>query len=642
MTIIKYQITDDGRVKLSFSYNAQVVAAVKSVSVRKYDPQEHAWYVPKSLLPELEEAVRGLAVLQDEATLRANASEDSALENLPVPDLVEGKFYVSWVTADTVRLHFLPFVREFVEAVKGLASSRFDPETKSWKLSVDDLYALQRYYAPATFIFLGKKMEKLRISLPQPPTIKKDFPLPEFKTKPYAHQIDGIYYALSHNACLIADEQGLGKSADGINAMVLRKEQAKKCLVVCGVNSIKYNWISEIERHSDEQAVLIDGGNSEQRIKKIGAWLVSTAYFGVINIEALRAPTITAKLRDAIESGWIGAIIVDEIHKAKNSKSHQGKALRELNPPYKIGLSGTPINKPEELYNILAWLGAEKMENEYAWRLRYCVMGGYKDKTVVAHKRHLELREKLQSVMIRRRKEDALDLPPKMYQTEYVELSPAQATLYKEGIEELELHLEEILKLSNPLTKTLRLRQITDGLFTEQENPKLDRIKGMLDDEIIPSGRKAIIFSNWRKVTDLYYSALYDYKPAYIHGDIPVKERQQLVDRFQKDDNCKIIIGTIGAMGTGLTLNAASYVFFVDKSWVPADNEQAEDRAHRIGTRGTVNIITLTARGTIDEYIENHIKERKAAFSYFVESEAEAIRSADLLLDFLKYAKSDP
>ena len=152
----------------------------------------------------------------------------------------------------------------------------------------------------------------------------------------------------------------------------------------------------------------------------------------------------------------------------------------------------------------------------------------------------------------------------------------------------------------------------------------------------------AIIFSNWRKVADLYFAALADYNPAYIHGDIPVKERQQLVDRFQKDDNCKIIIGTIGAMGTGLTLNAASYVFFVDKSWVPADNEQAEDRAHRIGTRGTVNIITLTARGTIDEYIENHIKERKAAFSYFVESEAEAIRSADLLLDFLKYAKSDP
>ena len=640
MTIIKYTVTEDERVKLAFSYNPDVIAAVKSVSGRKYDPAEHAWYIPLYAMPKLREAIEGVAILEDTATMRENASEDPALENLPVPDIQEGRFYVSWITTDMVRLTFQYNV-DFIDSVRRLSSARYDKETKSWRVNIEDLNALQRYYAPATFICLGKNMERLRITLPQPPAVKKDFPLPKTKTELYEHQKEGLYYVLTHDAALVCDEQGLGKSALGINAMVLRKEKAKKCLIVCGVNSIKYNWLAEIKRHSDEQAMLIDGANSEQRVKKICKWLSSETYFGVINIEALRAPTITEKLRDAIEGGQIGAIIADEIHKAKNSRSQQGKALRKLDPPYKLGLSGTPINKPEELYNILSWLGVEKTEKEYPWKLRYCVMGGYQNKQIVAHKNHLELREKLQSVMIRRRKEDCLDLPPKMYQTEYVEMSPAQIQLYKEGIEELVLNLDEILELSNPLVKTLRLRQITDGLFTDQ-NPKLDRIKEMLEDEIIPSGRKAIIFSNWRKVTDLYFAALANYNPAYIHGDIPVKERQQLVDRFQKDDNCKIIIGTIGAMGTGLTLNAASYVFFVDKSWVPADNEQAEDRAHRIGTRGTVNIITLTARGTIDEYIENHIKERKAAFSYFVESEAEAIRSADLLLDFLKYAKSDP
>ena len=641
MVIIKYLLVGDDSVRLTFKYDAQVIAAVKSLSRRRYFPDQKAWFIPLSVFPELEKAVEGIGVLEDESAIHKNDAADPALENLPLPDDIrEGKFYVSWITGTRVRLTFRYNV-DFIATLREQPSAKYDKETKSWAVDVSDLDALQAYYAPAAFIFMGKNMERLRLSLPQPPLDYKVFPLPEFKTKPFTHQVEGLYYALSHDSCLIGDEQGLGKTWTAINAMVLRKEKAGKCLVVCGVNSIKYNWLSEIERHSSENAALIDAPSAEQRVKKIEKWLMSDAYFGVINIEALRAPSITLRLRTAIEEKKIGGIIADEIHKAKNARSHQGRALRTLNAPYKIGLSGTPINKPEELWNILSWLGVETMEKEYPWMMRYCVMGGYANKQVIAHKNHIELREKLQSVLIRRRKEDVLDLPPKMYQTEFVELSPAQTALYKEGIEELVLNLDEILELSNPLVKTLRLRQITDGLFTDQ-NPKLARIKEMLEEEIIPSGRKAIIFSNWRKVTDLYFEALSDFHPAYIHGDIPPKERQEAADRFQTDDTCRLIIGTIGAMGTGLTLNAASYVIFVDKSWVPADNEQAEDRAHRIGTKGTVNVISLTAKGTIDEYIEEHIKERKAAFSYFVESEtAEAIRTSDIMLDFLRYAKKE-
>ena len=195
--------------------------------------------------------------------------------------------------------------------------------------------------------------------------------------------------------------------------------------------------------------------------------------------------------------------------------------------------------------------------------------------------------------------------------------------------------------MDNPLTETLRLRQITDGLFTDS-NPKLERVQELLSEEIIPSGYKAIIFSNWRKTTDIYFNALKEYNPAYINGTTIGAKREEQVNKFQTDDNCKVIIGTIGAMGTGITLNRASYVIFIDQSWVPLDNEQAEDRAHRIGTKGTVTVINLLAKDTIDEYIEDHVAERREAFSYFVEAGGVNPRKAkEIFADFIEGVKTE-
>jgi SNF2 family DNA or RNA helicase len=141
----------------------------------------------------------------------------------------------------------------------------------------------------------------------------------------------------------------------------------------------------------------------------------------------------------------------------------------------------------------------------------------------------------------------------------------------------------------------------------------------MLDEEIIPNGNKAIIFSQWEKITEVYYEALREYSPIYITGKVSPEDRQKEVDRFQTDPECKLAIGTIGAMGTGLTLNKASYVFFIDKAWNSGDNSQAEDRAHRIGTTGTVNIISLVAKGSIDEGVEEYLLENKDLFERIVD-----------------------
>jgi SNF2 family DNA or RNA helicase len=141
----------------------------------------------------------------------------------------------------------------------------------------------------------------------------------------------------------------------------------------------------------------------------------------------------------------------------------------------------------------------------------------------------------------------------------------------------------------------------------------------MLDEEIIPNGHKAIIFSQWEQITELYKEALKEYNPIYITGKVAPEDRQKEVERFQNDPNCKLAIGTIGAMGTGLTLNKASYVFFVDKKWNSGDNAQAEDRAHRIGTAGTVNIISLVAKCPVDEGVEEYLIENKELFDRVVD-----------------------
>ena len=512
-----------------------------------------------------------------------------------------------------------------VAKIKELAQRRYLPEERAWEIPSYELPNLVEKVGLSNILaedgLVGalktKEIEDKREATRK--RLEGIKPVVEFgfTTDPLPHQIEAFNYGMSMNELLIGDEQGLGKTKESIDIAVARKQEVVKCLIVCGVNSVKYNWEKEISIHSREKAVMIDGKTMDTRVAQLNGWCRGAEYFGIINIESLRSEKIQDAIYVGIKEGFIGAVIVDEIHKAKNGSSQQGKALRTLKTPIRIGLSGTPMNKAEDLWNILTWLKVEK-RSFYSFRNAYCVMGGYGGYNVVGYKNLESLNAELNKVMLRRKKEEVLDLPPKVYNTEYVELTKAQQKIYKDIRAGIIADLENILTSLNPLSCTLRLRQLTGGLFTA-DNPKLERIKDMLDEEIIPNGNKAIIFSQWKQVTDLYKEALKDYNPIYITGEVDPEERQKEVERFQTDPNCKLAIGTIGAMGTGLTLNKASYVFFVDKRWNSGENAQAEDRAHRIGTSGTVNIISLVAKGTADEGVEEYLIENKDLFERVVD-----------------------
>lgn len=325
-----------------------------------------------------------------------------------------------------------------VAKVKELAERRYLPEDRAWEIPAHELPALiekvglsniKSEEAVVQALNTKEIEDKREATQKRLKGIKpvRDF---DFKTAPLPHQIEAFNYGMEKNSLLIGDEQGLGKTKESIDICVARKKELIKTLIVCGVNSVKYNWEKEIQIHSNEGCVMVDGKTMDIRVQQLNDWYRGSSYFGVINIESLRNEKIQDALYLGIKDGYIGAIIVDEIHKAKNGGSQQGKALRFLKAPVKIGLSGTPMNKAEDLWNILTWLGVER-RSFYSFRNAYCTMGGFGGYKVIGYKNLNSLNAELNTVMLRRKKEEVLDLPPKLYSTEYVELTTAQKKQYK-------------------------------------------------------------------------------------------------------------------------------------------------------------------------------------------------------------------
>lgn len=537
-----------------------------------------------------------------------------------------------------------PYDINIVAKIKTLPKRFYIGSSKSWEVPVANINDIVSMFPDDEIQIVGKVSTKVNKAVST--AIKFDtvngtgF---EFKTNPFNHQVEGFNYALEHKKFVLGDEQGLGKTKQAIDTAVARKGQFKHTLIVCGVNGLKWNWMEEINTHSNEQGYILGSyldtkgklqvGSVQDRLDDLNSDI--DEYFLITNIETLRNKEICAKLESMCLTGIIGMTIFDEIHKAKNPTSEQGKAVHCLKSFYKMALTGTPLmNQPLDLYNILKWIDVEK-HSFSSFKNRYCVMGGFGGYEVVGYKNLNELHQLLSDNMLRRKKAEVLDLPDKLPRLEYVEMTAQQEVIYKEVKEAIMNNIDQIAVSPNPLAQLIRLRQATGytGILSSSihQSAKLDRMEELVEEQV-QSGQKAIIFSNWEEMTAEAKKRLKKYNPAYITGS--VKDRQAEVTRFQNDDNCKLIIGTIGAMGTGLTLTAASNVIFLDSPWNKATKDQAEDRAHRIGTKSNVNIITLVCRNTIDERIEEIVKIKGDLSDALVDGQMEKIDRSKLV-DFL-------
>lgn len=476
--------------------------------------------------------------------------------------------------------------------------------------------------------------------------IPKDY---KFKISPFKHQIEGVEYGLKYDRFLLGDEQGLGKTMQVINIACIKKQQRnyKHCLIICGVNGLKWNWKSEIEKHSNENAYILGTRYDKKGKEKIGSLndrvedleellnpssercfkfmddfhSLSNAYFLITNIETLRNEKIIEKLKELCDKGIINMIALDEGHKCKDPTSIQGKALLKLTTETMISMTGTPLmNNPLDLYIHLRWLCYEK-HAYYSFKQHYCVFGGFGGYQILGYKNLDQLKAQFEDIMLRRLKKDVLDLPDKIHTTEYVEMTAKQSKVYKEVFCDIQDNIDKVSSAVNPLAELIRLRQATGytGILSSTilESAKFDRLDELLE-EIVSNGNKAIVFSNWTAVTNPVYERLAKYNPAIITGE--TKDRVAEQDKFMKDDSCKVIIGTIGAMGTGLTLTAANTVIFLDEPWNKAIKDQCEDRAHRIGTSENVNIITIICKDTIDERIHDIVEQKGKMADLLVDS----------------------
>lgn len=545
-----------------------------------------------------------------------------------------------------------------VSIIKSMGTRVYIPEKKTWEIPESAVPMLMSRLNDYDVLLRGEMRHETPESHAQLP------PGFVFTTKPYKHQMEGVIYGLEHESFLLGDDQGLGKTKEIIDIAMCRKQTdgLKHCLIICGINGNKYNWADEVKIHSREDSWILGTrftkrppikmieGSTKDKMEDLNN--IPHQFFWITNIETLRGGSfkekqgnrtvtrfpIAEKIQELCDKGIIGMIAFDEAHKAKNPDSQQGKALLSIDcKGPKIPMSGTfVLNNPLDLYLPLRWAGFET-HSFYAYKQHYCKMGGFGGKEIVGYKNLDELRSMVSKVMLRRVKGDVLDLPPKVHTIEWVDAYPEQKSLYKEVRDQVRDNIDKVKVHPDPLSEMLRLRQVTGypGILssTVTKSAKMDRMEELVEDEVAVGG-KAIIFSNWSEMTNVIRHKLKKYNPAYITGEVGSVQRMEEKDRFQNDPNCKVMIGTIGALGTGFTLTAAQLVIFVDEPWNRGIKDQAEDRAHRIGTRGTVRVVTILTRDTVDEGVYNLVQKKGKMADLLVDGKVDG-KNVDNVLSYL-------
>ena len=519
------------------------------------------------------------------------------------------------------------FNRKIVDELKLVESHIFNSENKEWEIPVTSLGELIDRLCILDDITIKLLPDR---TLRDVPELHADL----YPTMPFEHQLEGIRYGLSHDRWLLLDAPGLGKTLQlSYLAQELKlRENIQHCLIICGINTLKMNWKTEIEKHTNLSCRILG-----QRVNKRGRFVIDGVpqrleqlqepieeFFVITNVETLRdEKIIKAILKN--KHNKFDMIVFDEVHTCKSPTSQQGRNLLKLNKAkYRIGATGTLLlNNPMDAYVPLKWIGEERA-NYTSFKYYYCNYGGIFGNQLVGFKNLKTLKSQIEEVSLRRTK-DILNLPPKMIINEFVEMSPAQETFY-ENIKNGVIEQVDKVKMStaNLLAMVTRLRQATacPSVLTTESIPstKIDRAVDLAN-QIVSGGDKVVIFSTFKDTVYKLREELADLGVVVATGDNSSDEVEKAKIRFQNDDSVKIFLGTWQKCGTGITLTAASYMIFLDTPWTDSVYTQAQDRIYRIGTNKSVTIYNLIAKDTIDERVLEIVNDKKAIADYVVDDE---------------------
>ena len=388
---------------------------------------------------------------------------------------------------------------------------------------------------------------------------------------------------------------GLGKTMQAITTirLLLRSGELRNILLICP-KPLVTNWQREFTQWAPELHVVVIDGNPQRR-KEL--WQKDNIRVRIANYELLNRDLEYFDLPRSMGGPHFDLVVLDESQRIKNRNSATSHAVRRLSRSRSWALTGTPVeNSPDDLVGIFEFLSPGYLSP------------GMKPST---------LSDMVGDYILRRTKDKVLtDLPPKMIRDAHLELTPAQKTAYTRAEEEGTLRLNDMgdsLTIQNVFELVLRLKQICNFEPATGESTKLERLLADID-EVASSGRKAIIFSQWVETLVKLREHLAPWHPVEYHGKIPSKHRDNVIKTFRDNKDCHVILMSYGAGSVGLNLQFANYVFLFDRWWNPAVEDQAINRAHRIGASETVTVTRFLIANTIEERIDNILQSKRELF----------------------------
>jgi len=521
-----------------------------------------------------------------------------------------------------VRFPYSPIILERLRTVPG---RRWNPEGKFWSipavrdclLMVMDISGMLPEMLPADLrgIVGGEEEEEEVLDMSE---VDKH----EFLTEPYGHQRKNLARLLSHTRWLLADECGTGKSHPVCNALMLIRDVSQlhyNILIVCP-KSVKSSWAEQLETHVNLNYLGVEGTKKQRQEILSGDYPIRIA-----NYEQL--------LHNNFEKTQWNVIIFDEIHRLKNFAGKISRIARRLSAKAiaVYGLSGTPApNGLQDWHGVLAALDPEGVpwKTKGAFEESFCYKSRLKGDGpfVISGYRNVgDLRKIVKKYVSRTTKEEALDLPPKVFETRSQPLQGEQKRIYNElrknAVARLSvLETEGTLTAANVLTESLRLLQIVGGFVPDDdgamheidEKSKVDMLWDCLD-EI--GNKQVVIWTAFRAEANWlaeYLGRKLRCTVSLLSGETSTSDRLLAIEDFRKG-NSRFFVGTAAAGGTGVNgLQVADTAIFYSRNYNLTDYLQAQDRTHRIGTENKVTIFNLIAQGTIDEKVHEAL-ERKAS-----------------------------
>ena len=440
--------------------------------------------------------------------------------------------------------------------------------------------------------------------------------------KPYDHQKIAVEKLLGNDKYILADDMGVGKTTSATIAAL--ESGSKKILIICPA-TLKLNWKREVENYTDDKISIITSKKWES-----GKFIIIN-YDILKNFHSLdKKDEITTILDENFD-----LVIIDEAHYISNTKAQRTKLANDI--VKKVGkvwlLTGTPMtSRPINYYNLLRLVESRVAKNWVSYVRRYCEgyqinKGGRKIWLTNGASNLDELRDRSKQKVLRRLKEEILDLPDKIITPIFLEIDSLEYR--KEVGEYLDWANENPNQsLTIQLNKLMKVRQII-------ANEKLKNTFELID-QCLDQDKKVIVFTNFTEPLMGIWSK-YKKMAVPLYGQMNQEQRQESVDSFQNDPKIKIFVSNIKAGGIGITLTAAEVVIFNDLSFVPSDMSQAEDRAFRIGQKKNVSCIYPIFDNTVEKIIYNMVQKKKRVIDAVL---GDHIEDEDLMLSLLEEMQS--